>query len=101
MGWVQAAAALLGTVRIKVTAPRRVFIGIAPESDVQAYLDDVARAEGSQFDARSANFLVHQGGPPSSPPAEQRFWGASTTGSAGTTLSWTPQAGNWRASRRL
>ena len=87
---------LLGTVRIKVTAPRQVFIGIAPESDVEAYLGDVARAQGSQFDARSANFLVHRGGPPSSPPADQRFWGASATGSAGTTLSWTPQAGNWR-----
>ena len=67
-----------------------MFIGIAPESDVEAYLGDVARAQGSQFDARSADFLVHRGGPPSSPPATQRFWGASATGTAGTTLTWTP-----------
>ena len=87
---------LLGTIRIRVTAPRRVFVGIAPESDVQAYLGNVARAQRSQFDARSSNFLVHPGGPPSSPPADQAFWDASVTGSAGTILSWTPQAGNWR-----
>ncbi|MGA9858134.1 MAG: DUF4389 domain-containing protein, partial [Solirubrobacteraceae bacterium] len=87
---------LLGTVRIRVTATRPVFVGIAPESDVQTYLGSVARAQGSQFDSRSADFLVRPGGPPNSPPATQRFWNASAAGAAGTTLSWAPRAGNWR-----
>jgi hypothetical protein len=87
---------LLGTVRIRVTAARPVFVGIAPESDVRAYLGKVARAEGSQFDTRSADFLVRAGGPPSSPPAAARIWSASSTGTGSTTLTWTPQAGNWR-----
>jgi hypothetical protein len=87
---------LLGTVRIRVTAGRPVFVGIAPESDVRAYLGNVARAEGSQFDTRSADFLVRAGGPPSSPPAVAHIWSASSTGTGGTSLTWTPQAGNWR-----
>ncbi len=87
---------LLGTVRIHVTATRPVFLGIAPERDVQRYLGSVARAQGSQFDARSADFLMRPGGPPNSPPAAERFWNASATGAAGTTLSWPPRAGNWR-----
>jgi hypothetical protein len=87
---------LLGTVRIRVTATRPVFVGIAPESDVRAYLGNVARAEGSQFDTRSTDFLVRAGGPPSSPPAAAHIWSASSTGTGGTTLTWTPQAGNWR-----
>ncbi len=87
---------LLGTVRIRVAATRPVFVGIAPESDVQRYLGSVARAQGSQFDARSSDFLVRPGGPPSSPPAAERFWSASASGAGGTTLTWVPQAGNWR-----
>jgi len=87
---------LLGTVRIRVTATRPVFVGVAPESDVRAYLGNVARAEGSQFDTQSADFLVRAGGPPSSPPAAAHIWSASSTGTGGWTLTWTPQAGNWR-----
>lgn len=87
---------LLGTVRLRVTAPRPVFVGIAPESDVERYLGGVARAQGSQFDAQSAHFTVRPGGPPSSPPAAQGFWRASATGAGATTLTWVPRAGNWR-----
>jgi hypothetical protein len=87
---------LLGTVRARVSATRAVFVGIAPKSGVQAYLGSVARAEGSQFDTRSADFLVRPGGAPNSPPTAERFWSASAVGAGGTTLTWTPRAGNWR-----
>ena len=87
---------LLGTVRVRVTASRPVFVGIAPESGVQAYLGGVARAEGAQFDARSADFRIRPGGSPSYPPARAHIWSASATGAGARTLSWTPQAGNWR-----
>jgi hypothetical protein len=87
---------LLGTVRIHVSATRPAFVGIAPESDAQRYLGNVARAQGRQFDARSADFVVRPGGPPSSPPAAERFWSARAIGAGGTTMSWTPRAGNWR-----
>ena len=87
---------LLGTVRIRVSATRPVFVGIASESDVERYLGSVARAQGSQFDARSGDFVVRPGGPPSSPPAAERFWSASASGAGGTTMTWAPRAGNWR-----
>jgi hypothetical protein len=87
---------LLGTVRIRVHSTRPVFVGIAPERDAQAYLGNVARAQGSRFDSRSAYFLVRQGGAPASPPGVQRFWSASAVGTGQRTVTWTPQAGNWR-----
>ena len=87
---------LLGTVRIRVQSTRPVFVGIAPERDLQAYLGNVARAQGSRFDSRSAYFLVRQGGAPNSPPGLERFWSASAVGTGRRTVTWTPQAGNWR-----
>ena len=87
---------LLGTVRIRVSAIRPVFVGIAPENDVQRYLGSVSRAQGTRFDAPSADFVSRPGGPPSSPPAGERFWSASAIAAGGTTVSWTPRAGNWR-----
>ena len=86
---------LLGTVRVRVTASRPVFVGIASGSGVRAYLGSVARADGTQF-APNADFRVRQGGSPSYPPARAHIWSASATGAGTRTLSWTPQAGNWR-----
>ena len=87
---------LLGTVHIRVTATRPVFVGIAPESAVQRYLGGVARAQGSQFDTASGEFIVRPGGAPRLPPAAERFWSASATGAGGLTVRWAPRAGNWR-----
>ena len=87
---------LLGTVRIRANATRPVFIGIARESDAQAYLGSVARAVGAQFDTHSADFRVHQGGPPSYAPTHAHIWSASAVGAGTRTLTWTPHPGNWR-----
>ena len=87
---------LLGTVRIHVHSTQPVFVGIAPESAVNAYLAGVAREEATGLDAARSEFRTVQGGPPSSAPTTSRIWVASATGSGDQILTWTAQGGNWR-----
>lgn len=87
---------LLGTVRIRTTSTRPVFIGIGPESAVMSYLGHVARAQGNRLDTPSTDLRTFNGGAPVGTPAAQRIWGASVVGTGASTLSWKPQPGNWR-----
>jgi hypothetical protein len=86
---------LLGTVRMRVTSSRPVFLGIGREAAVNSYLSGVAHAQGTSFATRTA-FATSSGAAPASPPTAQSFWGASTVGSGRRTLSWRPETGNWR-----
>ena len=87
---------LLGTVQVRVSSARPVFVGIGPENAVNAYLANVARAQGDTFTTRSADFRIYPGGGPSSPPGTRGFWSTSAVGAGERTLTWTPQNGNWR-----
>jgi len=87
---------LIGTVELRVTSTRPVFIGIGPENAVNRYLTGVAQARGASFTTRSTDFRVYPGAAPTSRPSTQRFWSASTTGSGTQTITWKPQPGNWR-----
>jgi hypothetical protein len=86
---------LLGTVRLRVSSSRPVFLGIGREPAVNRYLRGVAHAQGTSF-ATSTAFATSSGVAPTSPPTANSFWGASTVGSGQRTLNWKPQTGNWR-----
>ena len=84
---------LIGTVRIKSESEQRVFVGIASESDAESYLGDVRRAVVTDID--DPDYSPRPGGPPASPPAEQTFWVASTSGAGDQVLDWDVQDGDW------
>jgi len=87
---------LIGTVKVRVSSTRPVFIGIGPENAVDTYLSRVAYARGSSLTTSSSDFRTHPGGAPATVPGAQAFWSASSTGAGHQVLSWKPQAGNWR-----
>ena len=87
---------LIGTVKVRVSSTRPVFIGIGPENAVNTYLSGVAYARGNSLTTPSSDFRTHPGGGPATPPGAQTFWSASSTGTGHQALTWKPQAGNWR-----
>ena len=84
---------LIGTVRIKSESEQPVFIGIASESDAESYVGDVRRAVVTDID--DPDYSPRPGGPPSSPPTEQTFWVASTSGAGDQMLDWDVEDGDW------
>jgi hypothetical protein len=96
--WVPVSAGL-GTARVEVTGTGQdeVFIGLAPLSDVTAYLGDVQRTviDDLGFDQPASRADDRPGGAPSGPPADQDFWTAQASGPGTQQLSWEPAEGNW------
>jgi hypothetical protein len=87
---------LLGTVRIRSTSSRTLFVGIGPAAAVDSYLAGVRHEVATRFDAGRTHFRLHSGAAPSAPPTAARFWVAQSVGSGTRTLSWSPASGNWR-----
>ena len=84
---------LIGTVRIKSESEQPVFVGIASEADAESYLGDVRRAVVT--DIEDPDYSPRPGGPPPSPPTEQSFWVASTSGAGEQVLDWDVEDGDW------
>ncbi len=82
---------LLGTVQIRGTSARPLFIGVGPAAEVDRYLASVAHKEIT--DLRSRDSVVIGGNQRPAAPEAQGFWVA--TGRS--TLRWQPQSGDWRA----
>ena len=87
--------AVLGRVRIGVESPDGgpVFVGIARERHVDAYLRGVAHAQVD--DLGPARYLSRQGGPPARRPGAERIWVASAEGTGRRELSWEVDGGRW------
>jgi hypothetical protein len=97
--WTRAFSGL-GTVRITATSPdgRPLFVGIAPQSDVDTWLggtahDQLLDAYGPQTQPgyRRATGVLRD----ASTPAEQPFWVAQTSGTGTVVLDWKPTDGRF------
>jgi hypothetical protein len=95
-GAERALDAILGTVRIRSESDRSVFVGIGPGAEVDGYLADVEHDVVTDFEDEP-RYSRRQGGEPGSPPGDQEFWVASSSGSGEQTLEWDPEDGDWRA----
>ena len=95
-GSERAARAILGDVRIRSESDRDVFVGIARDTDVEEYLGDVERSVVTDI-GEDPTYVHRRGDAPTSPPADQDFWAASTSGSGEQTLEWEPEDGSWSA----
>jgi hypothetical protein len=87
------------TTRVSVTpddASAEIFVGVAPESDLDRYLAGVAHAEivriVGPFDVE---YRTNTGSAAPAPPADQDFWVTSARGSGTQTLEWHAQDGDW------
>src|SRR5205814_10265610 len=88
----------LGTVRIRAAAgPRALFVGIAPQVDVDRWLTGVAheRVAGANFGPFDSRSTVVAGDRPVASPFDQPFWVASVSGSGLQTLRWPSGSGRW------
>ena len=95
-GSERAARAILGDVRIRSESDRDVFVGIARDTDVDEYLDGVERSVVTDI-GEDPEYSHRRGDAPTSPPGDQDFWAASTSGSGEQTLEWEPEDGSWSA----
>jgi Domain of unknown function (DUF4389) len=89
----------LGTVRIEAQSrtPDGVFVGVAPTSDVDAYLRGVAHTtvtDPSGNHGRPETTYV-DGGTPTLRPADETFWSATAQGSGKQVVTWEPEDGDW------
>jgi len=89
----------LATVRIRAesTRPGAVFVGIARQRDVDAYLAGVGHAQIDQIRVGpfSVRYRFEPGGAPSGLPQQQDIWVAQATGRGTQTLEWSPESGQW------
>ena len=92
--WVP--SAWLGQVRIHAETDAGVplFVGVAPTSDVDAYLGDVSRDTLRDFRDGDAVLETTDGGAPATAPADQTFWVTQATGTDAT-LTWDLEDGDW------
>ena len=95
-GSENAARAILGDVRIRSESDRDVFVGIARDTDVDEYLNGVEHSVVTDI-GEDPEYSQRAGDAPTSPPGDEDFWVASTSGSGEQTLEWEPEDGSWSA----
>ncbi len=94
-------ANVLGTVRIRATSANGapIFIGIAPQTDVDRWLGGVAHEHVTSvsFGPFNTETQLVNGNAAPAPPGTQTFWVTSTSGTRTQTLTWPTEGGHWSA----
>jgi len=87
---------VVGDVRISAesVSGTPLFVGIAPTADVRRYLSGVEHATLDDVHDRDAHLSTTRGDAPASPPGQEDFWEARSTG-ADATLTWELTDGDW------
>ena len=90
----------LAEVRVRATASdpaREVFVGIGPESDVQAYLAGAPYTQVREVDVDPLRVTStpRPGTRTPGPPTEQAFWVAQADGPGTQTITWPLESGRW------
>jgi hypothetical protein len=85
-------------IRAELAGGGPVFVGIARERDLAAYLGGVPHDEIRDFLDNGREELRRSGGTrPPGPPGAEGFWVASATGRGAQTAQWKVTQGNWAA----
>src|SRR4051812_34435252 len=87
----------LGPVRVRARSNNGlpVFVGIAPEARVDAYLRGVAHTEVDDVRPHGYRGTVRTGTRVPQPPMAAAGWSASAAGQGTQTVRWDPQSGRW------
>jgi hypothetical protein len=90
----------LGEIQLTSTSndpAKELFVGIAPEQDVAAYLSGVQIDEVSdvELDPFQASYTPRPGDALPTPPADVSIWAASASGAGSQTLVWPAEEGDW------
>lgn len=87
---------VLGDVRLRVYGGRQpVFVGIAPDADVERYLAGVAHAELTDIRDGRAVLRPEPGAEAPAPPGRQPFWVARSAGPGEQSVTWDAEFGRW------
>jgi hypothetical protein len=88
-------ADLIGTFRVQAeSSSEPVFIGLAPSSEVDEYLDGVDHSRVSSLRALSRLDNQEVGGGPAEDPGAQDFWMATAHGLGPQQIEWEAEAGD-------
>jgi hypothetical protein len=88
----------IATVRLSVTSTGSdVFVGIAPKTDIDQYLEGVERSEiaNLQYFPFKVEYREFHGTAAQTPPAQQSFWVESASGPGTQEVQWRVAPGDW------
>ena len=105
-GWWPWGRGDFGTIKVEgsnYNPAQQIFIGIAEQSDVEDYLDNVEYDEIRDFkiyrpdpnETYEVEYTRHYGNAAPEAPTDQTFWVAEAYGSGTQTLEWELEEGTW------